>query len=109
MPEIRLLLSNTLGLSVMLGSISPAQAQMRTKTKPPYPTGSKSVSWFINVPYITGGGPEQQLDLYIPTDRQGEPLIVFIHGGGFEHGDKASDTITPNNLPCLFQGSPIPS
>src|SRR5258708_1344856 len=102
MPHI--LPSINFGLSVMLGSISPAYAQTRTKTKPPYPTGSKTVSWFVNFPYITARGADQQLDVYIPTDRQGEPLIVFIHGGGFEHGDKAGDSINPNNLQWLWQG-----
>jgi hypothetical protein len=79
----------------MLSLTPSAHAQTRTKTKPPYPTVAKSVSWIVNVPYIEGGGPEQQLDLYIPTDRHGEPLVVFIHGGGFEHGDKAGDSINP--------------
>jgi acetyl esterase/lipase len=104
MPALRLLLALSVGLFTMLSSISPGHAQTRTRTKTPYPTGSKSVSWIINVPYVTGGGPEQQLDLYIPTERHGEPLVVFIHGGGFEHGDKAGDSINPNNLQWLWQG-----
>ena len=86
----------------MTSSVS--YAQTRTRTNPPYPTVSKSVSWFVNIPYVSGGGPEQQLDLYIPTDRHGEPLVVYIHGGGFEHGDKAGDSINPNNLQWLWQG-----
>jgi hypothetical protein len=51
------------GLSGILISVSATYAQMRTRTEPPYPTVSKSVSWTVNVPYVTGGGPEQQLDL----------------------------------------------
>ena len=104
MPPLRLLLTFCVGLSAMLSAISPGHAQTRTRTKTPYPTGSKSVSWIINVPYVTGGGLEQQLDLYIPTERHGEPLVVFIHGGGFEHGDKAGDSINPSNLQWLWQG-----
>jgi acetyl esterase/lipase len=50
------------------------------------------------------GGPEQQLDLCIPTNKKGEPLVVYIHGGGFEHGDKAGDSINPNNFQWLWQG-----
>src|SRR6201997_5769202 len=94
----------SVGLFALLSFIPYAHAQIRTKTKPPYPTVAKSVSWIVNVPYIEGGGPEQQLDLYIPTDRHGEPLVVFIHGGGFQHGDKAGDSINPNNLQWLWQG-----
>ena len=104
MAALRLLLALSVGLFAMLSSISPGHAQTRTRTRKPYPTGSKSVSWIINVPYVTGGGPEQQLDLYIPTERHGEPLMVFIHGGGFEHGDKAGDSINPSNLQWLWQG-----
>jgi acetyl esterase/lipase len=102
MPPIRLFL---LVVFVDLSGISSSSyAQMRTRTELPYPTVSKSVSWIVNVPYVTGGGPEQQLDLYIPTDRHGQPLVVYVHGGGFEHGDKAGDSINPNNLQWLWQG-----
>jgi acetyl esterase/lipase len=105
MPPIRLFLPAIFaGLFGISSSVSPAHAQTRTRTKPPYPTVSKSVSWIANVPYVTGGGPEQQLDLYIPTDRHGQPLVVYVHGGGFEHGDKAGDSINPNNLQWLWQG-----
>ncbi|HEY9776562.1 MAG TPA: alpha/beta hydrolase [Planktothrix sp.] len=30
----------------------------------------------------------QTLDLYVPKGKKGEPLIVFIHGGGWVSGDK---------------------
>jgi acetyl esterase/lipase len=97
-------LAVSVGLSGMLGSVCPIYAQTRTRTEMPYPTVSKSVSWIVNIPYVTGGGSEQQLDLYTPTDRHGEPLVVYVHGGGFEHGDKAGDSINPNNLQWLWQG-----
>src|SRR5262249_28005509 len=54
-------------------------------------------------------GPEQQLDLYIPTNKKGEPLVVYVHGGGFEHGDKGGDSINPNNLQWLWQGYAVAS
>jgi acetyl esterase/lipase len=104
MPSLRLLHTISVGLCVWLSSVSALNAQTRTKTKPPYPTVANSVSWTVNVPYVTGGGSEQQLDLYIPTDHHGEPLVVFIHGGGFDHGDKAGDSINPSNLQWLWQG-----
>lgn len=35
-------------------------------------------------------GPDrlQQLDFYAATSGQSSPLIVFVHGGGWKHGDK---------------------
>ena len=94
MPPVRIFfLAVCVGLSGIGSSVSHIYAQTRTRTETPYPTVSKSISWIVNVPYVTGGGPEQRLDLYVPTDRHGEPLVIYVHGGGFEHGDKAGDSI----------------
>jgi acetyl esterase/lipase len=97
-------LSVTVGLLSLVSISFATSAQNRSQTAQPYPTVAKSVAWITNVPYVTDGGLEQQLDLYIPTDQKGEPLIVFVHGGGWEHGDKAGDSINPNNLQWLWQG-----
>src|SRR5258707_10943255 len=73
----------------LFATIATTYAQIRTVTQQPYPTGGNSVAWITNVPYADGGGPQQQLDLYMPTDKKNMPLVVFVHGGGWEHGDKA--------------------
>lgn len=40
-------------------------------------------------PYIFDGNPEHTFDLYVPTGFSGKrPLVVFIHGGGFDRGNK---------------------
>ena len=79
-------------------------AESRSRTRPPYPTVSHSVAWITNLPYVTGGGPQQQIDLYVPTNGNGRPLVVYVHGGGWEHGDKAGDSVNPNNLQWLWKG-----
>ena len=88
----------------LLAMIANVDAQIRTVTQQPYPTGGNSVAWITDVPYVTGGGPQQQLDLYIPTQQKDMPLVVFIHGGGWEHGDKFGDSLNPNNLQILWDG-----
>ena len=80
------------------------RAQIRTVTQQPYPTGGNSVAVIWNVPYASGGGPQQQLDLYVPTEHKNEPLIVYVHGGGWEHGDKMGDSWNPDNLQLLWDG-----
>jgi len=96
-------------MSLFFGDTPAGRAQTRTRTTLPYPAVSKSVAWITNFPYVTGAGPEQQLDLYIPTNRQGEPLVVYVHGGGWATGNKAGDSINPNNLQWLWQGYAIAS
>src|SRR5689334_13387309 len=77
---------------------------MRTRTEPPLPTHARSVAWIADQAYVPGGGHEQRLDLYVPTDQKGEALIVYIHGGAWVAGDKAGDSLNPNNLQWLWEG-----
>lgn len=46
-----------------------------------------------DLPYVTNGPPSQALDLYVPMNKTAglvpsPPLIVFIHGGGWQAGTK---------------------
>ncbi len=42
-----------------------------------------------DVPYVSGGHERQRLDLYLPAeDGAAHPLVVWIHGGGWEGGNK---------------------
>ncbi len=53
------------------------------------PPGVKAIR---DVDYVGGGNARQMLDLYVPEAKSGKPrpLVVFIHGGGWENGSKAS-------------------
>jgi acetyl esterase/lipase len=61
-----------------------------TKFVPPM----ADISWvkrkYLDVPY--GESKAQKIDIYLPEKGDGPfPLIVHIHGGGFEIGDKRDD------------------
>lgn len=50
--------------------------------------------WF-DLPYA-GLSPAQKLDLYLPAEGDGPfPVVLHIHGGGFESGDKRDIHLTP--------------
>jgi acetyl esterase/lipase len=43
-------------------------------------------------PYAGTDNPKQKLDFYLPKKRANDkplPVVVFIHGGGWRHGDRA--------------------
>lgn len=40
-----------------------------------------------DLPYVAEAGPKQRLDLFLPKGT-GWPTLVFIHGGGWNDGDK---------------------
>jgi arylformamidase len=42
-----------------------------------------------NVPYVNGGGEKQSLDIYSPPGAKNLPVLFWIHGGGWQQGDKA--------------------
>lgn len=41
--------------------------------------------------------PSQKMDIWYPNDRGNEPLpvVLMLHGGAFQHGDKFEDTTEP--------------
>ena len=50
---------------------------------------SKGVSVIRDVPYLKDGNRAHMLDIYCPITYDDEiPVIVYIHGGGFENGSK---------------------
>ncbi|SKA90612.1 Acetyl esterase/lipase [Prosthecobacter debontii] len=47
----------------------------------------------LDLPYADTENPRQRLDLYLPKLRKTDkplPVVVFIHGGGWRNGDKAT-------------------
>jgi acetyl esterase/lipase len=51
---------------------------------------TESTTIHRDLPYVAGGHERQRLDLYLPPAAHALPLIVWIHGGAFRMGDKAS-------------------
>jgi acetyl esterase/lipase len=47
-----------------------------------------------NVQYCTGGGKPLLMDVFIPKNRNAAPTaaVLWIHGGGWEHGDKSANS-----------------
>jgi len=55
---------------------------------------------YLDLPYVDDGNPAHKLDLYVPNGATSPvPLIVFIHGGGWQSGDK---TLGPNAYPLRY-------
>ena len=53
---------------------------------------SEAIETKRDLPYAGTDNPRQKLDLYLPKKRADEkplPVIVFIHGGGWQKGDKS--------------------
>jgi acetyl esterase/lipase len=45
-----------------------------------------------------GGDPQQRMDIYIPARVHGAPVILLVHGGGWQRGDKAMNNVVQNKL-----------
>jgi acetyl esterase/lipase len=57
-----------------------------------------------DVEYLPTGNPRQKLDLFVRQDLKKEnlPLVVWVHGGGWQHGDKKSAR-RDDRLPRILQ------
>ena len=45
-----------------------------------------------------GSDPRQRMDVYLPAQAQGAPLLFLVHGGGWRHGDKSQGRLVQNKL-----------
>src|SRR5260221_645447 len=48
-----------------------------------------------DIPYADPADARQVLDVYSPRDAKNLPVVFWIHGGGWQAGDKASVQIKP--------------
>jgi acetyl esterase/lipase len=65
-------------------------AQDDSAKKVTYPAGYTSQ---IDVVYTQGPGWQQKMDLYLAPKESGPvPIVINIHGGGWNHGTKESQT-----------------
>jgi acetyl esterase/lipase len=74
---------------------------------PKLPNGFKAVN---DLSYTDKDNPRQKLNLYVPSEKPSEPLpiVVYIHGGGWEGGSKdAAEVLGPFIADGRFAGASI--
>jgi acetyl esterase/lipase len=70
----------------LLGVVSPAPA-----SAPPAKPARGAVRALKDITYYDGPGQHKvkhKLDLFLPEGRSGFPVLLFVHGGAWVHGDK---------------------
>lgn len=49
----------------------------------------------LNVPYVESADPRQKVDVYAPESAKKLPVIFWIHGGGWQVGDRTEIQLKP--------------
>jgi acetyl esterase/lipase len=49
----------------------------------------------FNIPYVENGHARHVLDIYAPTNAKNLPVVFWIHGGGWQQGDKSDVETKP--------------
>src|SRR2546423_14096713 len=58
-------------------------------------TGARAQDVKRNIPYVEKGHERQVLDVYSPPNAKNLPVVFWIHGGGWQAGDKSSVQLKP--------------
>jgi acetyl esterase/lipase len=74
--------------SLVLASCSPAEFARPTPS-PSLAPFDKYGQALTDVPYCTMDGQPQKTDLYLPGSGGPWPVFLYVHGGGWNQGDKA--------------------
>src|SRR6266516_1904678 len=75
---------------LLLAVLHEAQAQAQTST----PTQAKLVV-SRDLPYATPANPRQMVDVYAPEGAKNLPVVFWIHGGGWQAGDRTNIQAKP--------------
>jgi acetyl esterase/lipase len=74
----------SLALGLVIGMVGPVLAGNNATTR-------FAVQPFKDIDYFDGAGSDpvrHKLDLYLPKGEKGYPVVFFVHGGSWRHGDK---------------------
>lgn len=69
-----------------------ATPSLRAEAPKPAPHKTYEVETVRDVAYYTGDDADEtrhKLDLFVPKDLKNFPVLLFVHGGAWQHGDKS--------------------
>ncbi len=69
----------------LAGAAESPKSKAASKAQPPLPPG---VTVLRDLAYSESRHERQKLDLYLPANTKNAPLVVWIHGGGWQNGSK---------------------
>ena len=99
-----LLMAGLLGVVSMAGDARTVSALDESQSELPDPTHADIV-------YCVADGVALKMDIYAPEHPEStlSPVIMFVHGGGWTSGDKASDEGKPEILDLISRGYAVAS
>jgi arylformamidase len=58
-------------------------------------TATTSLDVKMDIPYVESGDARQKVDVYSPAGAKNLPVVFWIHGGGWQAGDRTSVQVKP--------------
>src|SRR6476620_5518551 len=58
-------------------------------------TGARTQEDKLDIPYADKADEKQVLDVYAPKGAKNLPVVFWVHGGGWQAGDKAEVQVKP--------------
>src|SRR5688572_2320434 len=68
-------------------------SQLKAQTPPAKPAQTPPTK--SNIPYVENSHERQLLDIYAPPNAKDLPVLFWIHGGGWQTGDKRDVQLKP--------------
>ena len=77
-------------LTILLAPFTSALAQPQTSGSP-----SAKLNVQRDIPYAEPADPRQKVDIYAPEGARNLPVVFWIHGGGWQTGDRTNVQVKP--------------